>query len=250
VFEYLPFRTDVLLLLVAVTLYIVDLARLLHINELLFVTGKTGSSFRVPGNQMEIARRYLMIVRPYDPTAALLGYTWPGTVTTGVIESLHGEAFSELLDKLLVPLLICTALLPQIFLALPLLYLFGETSLPMLVMLLAIYLQILFLTLWMIIRRKRMNLKLGTCLSLCFESIICIPYAINLYRKLVAHLGPATLPDDVLATGQLLLPPAALQELKKELDSQAAEMIEQYADDVAEVQKLQAFRIRLQKSQE
>lgn len=247
--DYLPFRTDVLLLIVAVTLYIVDLARLLHINELLLIAEKTGWSFRVPGKQIEITQRFLMIVRPYDPTAALLSYTWPGT-SVGDKDSQSGEAFGELLDHLLVPLLICTALLPQIFFALPLLYLFGETTLPLLVMLLVVYLQILILAAWMIIRRKRLNLKLGTCLSLCFESLICIPYAINLYRKLVAQLGPATLPDDVLATGQLLLPPAALQELKKELDAQAAEMIEQYADDVAEAHKLQAFRIRLQGSQE
>jgi hypothetical protein len=245
VLEYLPFRTDVLLLLVAVTLYMVDLARLLHINELLFVTSKTGWSFRVPGSQIEIARRYLMIVRPYDPTAALLSYTWPATVAAGEDNSSNGRAFGELLDKLLVPLMICTALLPQIFFALPLLYLFGETSLPMLEMLLAIYLQILFLAVWMIVGRKRLNLKLGTCLSLCFESLICIPYAINLYRKLVAQLGPATLPDDVLIAGQLLLPQPAMQELKSQLDSQAAEMIEQYAGDAAEVQKLQAFRNRL-----
>ena len=71
--DQLPIRADLLLLLIAVALYITDFSRLLYINELIFFGQQRGRfSYRFSGSQFELARRYPLIVRPFDPAIAAL----------------------------------------------------------------------------------------------------------------------------------------------------------------------------------
>ena len=235
-------RADLFLLLLAVALYITDLTRLLYINELLFVSGPGGNwSARLPLAQMEVSRRFLMVARPLDPGVSVLRLTWPGPAGDLSSDDSAGDALAGLLRELRWVRLGCRLLLPQIFLILPLLYLFGGSYFLLLIFLATIYLQVVVLVTWLFARRKKLELPSVTWLRLAFESLICLPYAINLHRKLTEQLTPARVPGDVLSAGLVLLNGRSLREFQREIRNRALLLLEQKGDESASAQTMRDF---------
>jgi hypothetical protein len=129
------------------------------------------------------------------------------------------------LRQLFLPRHFCTLLLPEIFLGIPIAYSVLGNSVITLAVLAVIYVQILFLVVWLFVSRRALQLSWKTCLLLAFESLICIPYAINLHRKIGEKLVPGDV-SDALGVGEQLLSADQYVELKQYVRSVVGTQIE------------------------
>ena len=201
-FDHLAIYADILVLILGATLYLTDLARLLHANEVLFVGRASGNwSARTPDDGLRFNRKYAVLARPYDPTAVTIRLVWPSDRAPP--KNYHEKLESQL-KQLVVPRHFCTLLLPEIFVGIPIAYSVLGNSTITLAILAIIYLQILSLVAWLFFSRRKLGLTWRTCLLLAFESLVCIPYAINMHRKIAEKLVPTDVSDALGVSKQLL----------------------------------------------
>lgn len=241
--DQLPIRADLLLLLIAAALYITDLSRLLYINELIFFGKQPGQfAFRFSGSQFELARRYPFILKPLDPAIAVIRLIW--TKPPSEYETTPQDS-EQVLRQLRWAGIQCRLLLPQIFIGLPLLYVFGHNDLLILALLAAIYAQVVAMLVWMLRHRRGLGLDGPGCALLCFESLICIPYAINLHRKLSERLLPGVLPDDVLGIAATVLSEPDQERFRRQINEHALALLEHEAEDSVRRRRLVALLARL-----
>ena len=92
-----------------------------------------------------------------------------------------------------------------------------------------IYLQILSLVAWLFFSRRKLGLTWKTCLLLAFESLVCIPYAINMHRKIAEKLVPTDVTDALGASGQFIGEDQQL-ELKRYIQTAVSTRIERSGD--------------------
>ena len=92
-----------------------------------------------------------------------------------------------------------------------------------------IYLQILFVVAWLFFSHKKLGLTWKTCILLAFESLVCIPYAINLHRKIAEKLVPDDV-TDVLGAGDQFLDDDQQMKLKRYIHRAVSTQIERAAD--------------------
>jgi hypothetical protein len=240
-------HSALLLVLIAAALYLVDLAKLLYINELVFARGSGGGwSVHLPSTQIEIGRRFVVIARPLDPAVSVFRMAWP-TLSLGkdrpAAEAIPNE-LAGLLRELRLPRLGCTLLLPQIFLGVPVLHVLGGTDLSLLILLI-VYLQVAVLIGWLFVRRGHLRLPWSTCLLIAFESLVCVPYAINLHRKLSERLLPAVVPGDVVEAAALLLDGNAFEDFRRRMCQRARQSLVYGRDRAGSEQELLDFLSRL-----
>lgn len=179
---------DILALVVAAALYLTDLGKWLFVNELLFAGAVGTRSIVRPGDAgIEIAGRYAHFPLALTPGAIVLRTTWPATATRCAGTADVIDRLEQCLIRLRVPRVICTLLLPQLFIGIPLLYWLGNANAAV-ALLLVIYLQLIILLLWLVCQHRALGLSIWATLGLCFESFVCIPYAPNLHRKLADRM--------------------------------------------------------------
>lgn len=204
--EYFPVEPAVLVFVLAAFLYLTDLGRLLRFNEILLVcsTGKTWLSV-TPANGFLFNRRHAVFPRLFDPGSVVLQFRWPvdRTVPSRASAVLACDV-ENTLRALRLPRVLCLTLLPEIFIAIPVCYNLPDNRLPLLIVLLWIYSQILVLVGWLFLRRQSLGLSWKESFGLAFESVVCIPYAINIHRK-VADMAIRTKGVDLLDAGEQFL---------------------------------------------
>lgn len=204
-FEHILIRHDILVLVVAVVLYVADVSRLLYVNEVLLVRGAASRwSATTPADGLRFARRRLVFPRFLDAGCVVLLFQWPAGCVDDPTKTVGVPDVEERLRTLLFPQHVCRLLLPEIFLGLPLAYYLAENPWPLLGLFVMIYVQIIGLVTWLFLKRRELVLPLRNCLLLTFESLICIPYAINLHRK-VAELAVVDTHYDLLTMAERLL---------------------------------------------
>jgi len=241
VLDHLAIHADILVLILGAILYLTDLARLLHTNEVLFVGRASGSWFAMtPANGLRFSRKHAVLARPYDPGTVTIRLMWPSDRTPP--ENYRKDLESRL-QQLFVPRHFCTLLLPEIFLGIPIAYSLLGNSIITLAVLALIYLQILSLVGWLFFSRKKFQLSWKTCLLLAFESLVCIPYAINMHRKIAEKLVPADV-TDALGVSEQLLDDEQQFELKRNVRSVVTTQIERNATSTPD---LSGLRSRLDK---
>jgi len=230
VLDHLTIHADILVLILGAVLYLTDLARLLHANEVLFV-GRAGGTWSAltPANGLRFNRKHAIFARPYDPAAVTIRMMWPSDKTP---EKEYRETLESRLQQLFVLRHFCTLLLPEIFLGIPIAYSVLGNSVITLAILAVIYLQILFVVIWLFFKRKEFQLTWKTCLLLAFESLVCIPYAINLHRKIAEKLVP-TSGGDALGASKHLLGDEQQIELKRYIQTAVSTQIERAGDTPA-----------------
>ena len=238
--DHLTIYADILVLTLGAILYLTDLARLLHANEVLLVGRSSGTwSARTPDNGLRFNRKHAIFARPYDPTAITLRLIWPSDKTP---QKDYRENLESRLKQLFVPRHFCALLLPEIFLGIPIAYSVLGNSIVTLAILAVIYIQILSLVAWLFFSRRKLGLTWKTCLLLAFESLVCIPYAINMHRKIAEKMVPTDV-TDVLGTSKQLLGEEQQLELKRYIRSAVSTRIERAGDKPA----LLALQSRLEK---
>lgn len=202
--EWLHIRPEVLLFAVAVTLYLHDQALRLFANEILFYRSGRGAWLaRTAGRYPEFGRRHLALVRPWRPATTIVRATWPRSFDDDPdrCRQLSG-AIGDVETRLRFLRYQSTPLLVTLFVALPCAWIFyGPAAL--LSGILVVYLQAFVMVGSLLARRRELGLPWRSVGYIVFESLICIPYAINLYRKIADRLVPMDADPVDLATALL-----------------------------------------------
>ena len=241
-----PIQTEVLILVLALLLYITDLARLIYSNEVLFCdSGGQNWAVLTPSSGFLFNRRFAVFPRPFDPGSFVVASSWPLER-----EALQGKALSDRIaltrSNLAYPRLACRLLLPQLFLVLPIAYLLPRNDIPVFFVLLVIYAQIIALSVWLLRVRRRLDLPLRQCLLWVFESLVCIPYAANVHRKVGTYLLKTT-DFDVLDASHEMLTAQAREKLTAYLRTAISNRLQ--GEDTERAKALRRFEERLQGEQ-
>jgi hypothetical protein len=181
-----------LLFAVALILYLHDQATRLFANEVLFYRSGRGRWTAKPADRYpEFGRRYLALVRPWRPDTTTIRATWPRLAHSGANRDRTLQvAVSGIEDRLRFLRYQSVPLLLTLFVGLPFAHLlYGSAAL--VVGILLAYLQVLVMLASLLARRAGLGLPWRSLGFVLFESLICIPYAINLYRKVADRLVPA-----------------------------------------------------------
>jgi len=189
--EWLYIQPDLLLFAVAAALYVYDLATPLSANEILIYRSGTGTWVARTASQCrEFGKRYLAFVRPLQPGTTIVRATWPRTLLDDADRGQAlGGAVCDVERRLRFLRYQSTLLLLAIFAGLPFLCIFfGATAL--LAGIALVYAQALVMVASLLAKRRKLNLPWRSIAFILFESLICIPCAINLYRKIADRLLP------------------------------------------------------------
>ena len=214
--DSLYIQPEALLFAVAVALYLHDQAARLFANETLFYrSGRGAWTAKTAGRYPEFGRRYLAVVRPWRPATIVVRATWPRSYDDDSGRSLKlREAVGQVESQLGFLRVQSTPLFVMLFFALPCGYIFyGPAAL--LIGIVFVYLQVFVLVGSLLAKRRMLGLPWRSVGFVVFESLICVPYAINLYRKIADRLVP--LDADPLDFGTALLDTEASSVLRRDL---------------------------------
>ena len=219
--DSLLLRADLWFYALLAGLYLTDLARLLAPDEVL-LTGSARGHFRAltPQHGFLFNRRHAVFPAVLRPDTHAIRLRWPpaasGSDTRAEVERVF--ALGVLAE---VPRMLCPMLLVLMFVVLPVTYIVDHSETTVIITLGMIYLSIVVLVGWMVRQRVALGFGPGQVAWLAFESLLCPPYAINLYRKIqAAHHGVRR--ADVLDVATDLLPPERRQRLHEELRAMLA----------------------------
>jgi hypothetical protein len=183
---------EVLLPLGAIGLFLFDSTLLLYSNELLFAQRAGRWSFAVSSDLL-LAGRRVCFLNPFTPGTPQFRVRWSEADTRQEQES------REELDAFLAalrPLQYLVVVLWVLLLALPVeLFLLG-TGVELLALMAAFYGVVLAALGYIYARRHELRVPGKSFLALCFDSLACAPFAINLVSKLALRRSLAGNPID------------------------------------------------------
>lgn len=242
--DTLPVAPAWLLLVAAITLYLVDVAQLLFVNELLFVrAGPSRWRALFPLGRPELVRRYLVLPEVLRPDRAVLRLAWPAR--GGSPQTPGGGAAAHIEATLghLAPLRWCCLLLLIVLLVLaPMGYLLND-ALGFLAVVAAAYVLALLALAVVLRARSHIGLSWPAVGALAFESLVCIPYSINLYRKVALRVLPRHL--DVLTASRELVAGAERDSFLAGIDSAVGKRLQWLTPGSADYECLEATRREL-----
>jgi hypothetical protein len=242
--EWLHLRPEVVLFAVAITLYLHNQAARLFANEILFYRSGGGAwTARTADRYPEFGRRYLAVLRPWRPGTIIVSATWPREFDKDPDRSrLLSEAIGDVEARLLFLRYQSTPLFVTLFVALPCAWIFYGPAALLLGILVA-YLQTLVMVGSLLARRRMLGLPWRSIAYIVFESLICIPYAVNLYRKIADRLVPMDADPINLATA--LLSTGESTALREELLQSIDRRIGLLKPGEAKQDRLEKYRERL-----
>ena len=107
------------------------------------------------------------------------------------------------------------------------------------------YAQVFLMIGMLVAKRKLIDMQWNVVIQIAFQSLICLPDAINLYRKASAYaLNPAT---SVLDVGQALLSREDLSDFYRMLAASADEQLNWAVIESSETRRLTEFRKSIEK---
>lgn len=242
--DTLPVAPAWLLLFAAITLYVVDVAQLLFVNELLFVrAGPSRWRALFPLGRPELARRYLVLPSVLRPDRAVWRLTWPARVAQARPAGDAPAASVEATIRHLAALRwFGPVLLVVLLLGAPAGYLLFD-ALGFLAVIAVAYLFTLLALATLVRARARVGLSWLALASLAFESLVCIPYSINLYRKVTLRVLPRDV--DVLAAGRELVAGTEHPSFLAGIESAVGRRLQWLTPGSADYQRLEATRREL-----
>lgn len=214
--EWLYIRPEILLFAVATLLYLHDLALPLFANEVVFVRSAGGPWVaRTARRYPEFARRHLALVRPWRPDTIVIRSSWPQAAANDGNQAREIAERLPAIERRLRPLRYqSAALLATMFVGLPCLYGFLGPG-AFLIGTATVYAQAAVMLAGVLVGREELGLSGKSLAFLALESLICIPYTVNLYRKITARVAP---PDaEPLALAEALLDGQANAAFRREL---------------------------------
>jgi hypothetical protein len=180
-------QAEVALMLIAAGLYLYDSALLLYSDEgLMLAVGRKGWAVHC-GSDLQIRGRNLFIPSPLLPHRPIFRLAWKANPSGTAAD----RAWTER-TALFAPLApFVWGMLLSMFVLLPL-GLFSRLGDPMVLAAIAfLYLNILALLGWFVLKRAHFGLTRWRLATLAFESLVCSPFALNLVRKVSAEMPVA-----------------------------------------------------------
>jgi hypothetical protein len=171
---------EVWLPLGAIGLYLFDSTLLLYSNEFLLLRRSTGWGF-AESSAFLLAGRRVYFPNPLTPGTPQFRVRW-SEADPRQEQAEAGEL--ERFFRALRPVQYLVAALLVILLALPVELLLYGTGIELLVVMAAFYIVTLAALVYIFARRRELRVSGRSLLALCFDSLACAPFAINLVRKL------------------------------------------------------------------
>ncbi|HWM70973.1 MAG TPA: hypothetical protein VNO35_30665 [Steroidobacteraceae bacterium] len=222
----------------AVALYLFDSTLLLYSNELIFLhRPRTWSWAR--SSTLLLAGRRVYFPNPLTPGTPQFRVRWSEA------DSRQEQEDSAELDRFfraLRPVQYLVNTLLVILLVLPVELLLFGTGVELLVVMAAFYLVVLATLSYLYAQRHELRLTGRSFLALCFDSLACAPFAINLVRKLALRRGLAGNP---IAFATRAFEPAAVGSLIHAVAARVSEEQQREAGQSARWADLEAYRQRL-----
>lgn len=176
---------ETMLALVIWAFYIQDSVLLLHFDDLLVSGGRRG--WRAwTGSDLEMRGRFLFVPAPFLPALTIYRASWL-TPETGAVDNPNALLkFSRLLWPLRVG---CSLVGVSLLIVVPWIMLTsGDAVLLLVALCISTAVTLLMLT-HLLANRRRLDLGVRALAVMTVESLLCPPYAINLYRKMCIRRG-------------------------------------------------------------
>jgi hypothetical protein len=176
---------DHLLILGIIVLYIFDSFLLIYSNEIILLTKKEKWYFNFPNKNAQMMRKFLYVLSPLNPTEGVFRVFWPVTAIEVENEDINNVV---ILNLELTALRYATFFLFFLFFViLPIIILNYGSGIQLLCLILFIYftISIMLFQIWR--KKDKLYLSNATFLKISFDSLMCAPFAINLYRKITLN---------------------------------------------------------------
>jgi hypothetical protein len=229
---------EVLLPLGAIGLYLFDSTLLLYSNEFMLVRRGSQWSF-AESSALLLAGRRVYFPNPLTPGTPRFRVRWSEADPRQDCEE-AGE-LARFFGALR-PVQYLVRLLLIILLSLPVELLLFGTGVELLVVMAAFYLVTLTTLGYIFVRRHELRLSGRAFLALCFDSLACAPFAINLVRKLALRRGLAGNP---IAFAARTFEPAVFSSLLRAVTARVSEEQQREYGQTARWSELEAYRRQL-----
>jgi hypothetical protein len=229
---------EVLLPLGAIALYLFDSTLLLYSNEFMLV--HRGERWRfAESSPLLLAGRRVYFPNPLTPGTPRFRVRWSEADPRRL-----GEEAGELARFFgaLRPVQYLVSALLIILLTLPVELLFFGTGVELLVVVAAFYVVTLATLGYIFVRRRELRLSGRSFLALCFDSLACAPFAVNLVRKLALRRALAGNP---IAFAARTFEPAVFSSLIRAVAARVSEEQQREYGQTARWSELEAYRQQL-----
>lgn len=229
---------EVLLPLGAIGLYLFDSVLLLYSNELLLLPRSRRWSF-AEGSTLLVAGRRVYLPNPLTPGTPQFRVRWSEADPRQEHEE-GGEL--ERFFRALRPVQYLVMALLVILLALPVELLLYGTGIELLAVMAAFYLVTLATLACIFARRRELRVSGRSFLALCFDSLACAPFAINLVRKLTLRRA---LVGNPIAFAARTFEPAVFSSLLGAVSRRVSEEQQRENGQTPRWSELEAYRSKL-----
>jgi hypothetical protein len=229
---------ELLLPLGAIGLYLFDSALLLYSNEFLFLRRSRGWSFAWSPAFL-LAGRRVYIPNPLTPGTPQLRVRWSEADPRREQEQ-AGEL--DRFFRALRPVQYLVSALLILLLAVPVELLLYGTGIGLLAVMAAFYLVTLATLICIFARRRELQVSGRWFLALCFDSLACAPFAINLVRKLALR---RTLVGNPIAFAGRTFEPAVFSSLLGAVSRRVSEEQQRENGQTPRWSELEAYRSKL-----
>lgn len=182
---------ELLLALGVVGFYLWDSAMLLYANELVYLHDRGRWSFTTATSHWQLSGRNLYLPNLLRPDHALFRVHW-SPVSHQSRQGHNGEVLQRLLNAIDTLRYLIYPLWLLLIVVLPVTLLLAGTGVLFLLVLGLVYGTILMLLFQIYVKRADLGLSRLSCAKLAFDSLACVPLALNLVRKITLRhsLGP------------------------------------------------------------
>ncbi|MEL7025469.1 MAG: hypothetical protein AAGL69_17165 [Pseudomonadota bacterium] len=183
--DSLLLHADIAFFALLAAFYCIDCGALLHPNDIMLVgSGRQAFAAITPMDGFLFNRKHAVFPGLLQPSRLIVSLSWPSS------DHRPDKATADWVDqlteamRLLTPLRVGgNVLLVMMFVMLPASYIVAGESLWLIAVVLATYAIVVAMVFSLLFLRRRLELRWGQVLVLAFESLVCPPIAINLYRK-------------------------------------------------------------------
>jgi hypothetical protein len=232
---------EVLAMALVIGLYLQDTLVLLYDNEaVLEEAGGRGYRVRFGAHGFQLAGRNPFLPNPLTPWRAAFRLAWhvrplpaptPGAVTPELARAaLRGATWG------------LPPIAAGLFIGLPLCLYFDAGWPPFLSLVGLMYAAAVFVLVWLWRQRMRLSLGKGTLALLTFESLVCLPCALNVLRKAT---GRIRIEADLLEVARPRVSAGELRQTTEQILRRIDESIESAENGSPEWQALTEYRARL-----
>lgn len=240
----MPVSPEVLLMTVAVGIYLFDAALLLYRNEaVLFPAGAGKFSVAFSPGWGQLFGKTVYLPNPFLPHKPLYRLSWHARIVSASL-STGQPGWEESYQNLSTLAPFIWAMFIALFVLLPVGLFTHFGHIVLFVAVVALYLNALVILVLLFRERHKLRMTGKRFATIVFESLVCIPCALNLIRK-ISLAVPVR--EDLLEAGKRLLSPEDFRLMLETVTAQVTEEMDMEDEQSDRHQELEAYRTRITK---